>query len=402
MAFLNCRPSVIAASILYVERRAQGCIPFWPTMLAKLTGYQVRWRGGKGRGLQNRHVSLLAADRLLQLPCALQQGAARCFGMQLSPDYPFCLMLCLSWPCLPLLSCSVQDMSTPELAVSIKAAQRLAARSTRSPLTPAGSITGSSIASSHSHSLTSRSSSSTSLSSLVAAAAAAGAGANGALPPGLAVPVQVPSSAALLSTAPPVSAPAVVVSNGAGRLSANSSLELPLPPTTGAGSPAVAPMLAPPPAASHRGAASIEQQLFALQHALGPAMHAANGSGVPAAALMDHMAMLPHGHSAQRSALAGAGAGGTLPLHAVTAGLPVGHTGALGGEGLPLPLISSLHGFPLAAGVLPAAAALHPHIPGQLLAPTQPVALMVGGPTGQLGSHHGAAAHFHTNHYFGN
>lgn len=40
MAFLNCRPSVIAAAILYVDRRARGVIPFWPTMLAKLTGYQ--------------------------------------------------------------------------------------------------------------------------------------------------------------------------------------------------------------------------------------------------------------------------------------------------------------------------------------------------------------------------
>ena len=40
MAFLNCRPSVIAAAILYVDRRDRGIIPFWPTMLAKLTGYQ--------------------------------------------------------------------------------------------------------------------------------------------------------------------------------------------------------------------------------------------------------------------------------------------------------------------------------------------------------------------------
>ena len=40
MAFLNCRPSVIAAALMYVERRARGCIPFWPSMLAKLTGYQ--------------------------------------------------------------------------------------------------------------------------------------------------------------------------------------------------------------------------------------------------------------------------------------------------------------------------------------------------------------------------
>ena len=40
MTFLNCRPSVIAAAIMYAERRHQGVIPFWPSMLAKLTGYQ--------------------------------------------------------------------------------------------------------------------------------------------------------------------------------------------------------------------------------------------------------------------------------------------------------------------------------------------------------------------------
>ena len=40
MTFLNCRPSVIAAAIMYAERRNQGVIPFWPSMLAKLTGYQ--------------------------------------------------------------------------------------------------------------------------------------------------------------------------------------------------------------------------------------------------------------------------------------------------------------------------------------------------------------------------
>jgi pentatricopeptide repeat domain-containing protein 1 len=60
MALLNCRPSVIAAAVMYAERRGRGIIPFWPSMLAKLSGYQ--------------------------------------------------------------------DMSTPELSVAIKAAQRLAAR----------------------------------------------------------------------------------------------------------------------------------------------------------------------------------------------------------------------------------------------------------------------------------
>ena len=39
MAFLNCRPSVIAAAVIYAERRARGIIPFWPSMLAKLSGY---------------------------------------------------------------------------------------------------------------------------------------------------------------------------------------------------------------------------------------------------------------------------------------------------------------------------------------------------------------------------
>lgn len=40
ITFLNCRPSVIAAAVIYAERRARGIIPFWPSMLAKLTGYQ--------------------------------------------------------------------------------------------------------------------------------------------------------------------------------------------------------------------------------------------------------------------------------------------------------------------------------------------------------------------------
>jgi pentatricopeptide repeat domain-containing protein 1 len=38
-SLLNCRPSVVAAAILYAERRLRGSVPFWPSMLAKLTGY---------------------------------------------------------------------------------------------------------------------------------------------------------------------------------------------------------------------------------------------------------------------------------------------------------------------------------------------------------------------------
>jgi pentatricopeptide repeat domain-containing protein 1 len=37
---LNCRPSVVAAALLYAERRQRGAVPFWPSMLAKLTGYE--------------------------------------------------------------------------------------------------------------------------------------------------------------------------------------------------------------------------------------------------------------------------------------------------------------------------------------------------------------------------
>lgn len=38
-AFLNCRPSIVAAAVIYADRRSRGAIPFWPSALAKLTGY---------------------------------------------------------------------------------------------------------------------------------------------------------------------------------------------------------------------------------------------------------------------------------------------------------------------------------------------------------------------------
>jgi pentatricopeptide repeat domain-containing protein 1 len=40
MQLLNCRPSVVAAAVLYAERRQRGAVPFWPSSLAKATGYQ--------------------------------------------------------------------------------------------------------------------------------------------------------------------------------------------------------------------------------------------------------------------------------------------------------------------------------------------------------------------------
>lgn len=39
-ALLNCRPSVVAAALLYAERRQRGAVPFWPSTLAKMTGYE--------------------------------------------------------------------------------------------------------------------------------------------------------------------------------------------------------------------------------------------------------------------------------------------------------------------------------------------------------------------------
>ncbi|KAL4532208.1 hypothetical protein Ndes2526B_g08827 [Nannochloris sp. 'desiccata'] len=61
MAFLNCRPSVIAAAVLYTDRRARGVIPFWPTMLAKVTGYQ-------DMSTPELSVAIKAAQRMLRLP----------------------------------------------------------------------------------------------------------------------------------------------------------------------------------------------------------------------------------------------------------------------------------------------------------------------------------------------
>lgn len=36
--FLNFRPSVIAASIIYYDRFVRGWVPFWPAALARITG----------------------------------------------------------------------------------------------------------------------------------------------------------------------------------------------------------------------------------------------------------------------------------------------------------------------------------------------------------------------------
>lgn len=38
VGFLNCRPSMVAAGILYTYRRCRGIVPCWPSVLAKMTG----------------------------------------------------------------------------------------------------------------------------------------------------------------------------------------------------------------------------------------------------------------------------------------------------------------------------------------------------------------------------
>lgn len=70
MTFLNCRPSVIAAAIMYAERRNQGVIPFWPSMLARLTGYQ-------DMSTPELSVAIKSAQRLCM---RLQAGAAASGG----------------------------------------------------------------------------------------------------------------------------------------------------------------------------------------------------------------------------------------------------------------------------------------------------------------------------------
>jgi pentatricopeptide repeat domain-containing protein 1 len=37
--FLNYRPTITAAAVLYCNRLQQGRLPFWPSSLAGLTGY---------------------------------------------------------------------------------------------------------------------------------------------------------------------------------------------------------------------------------------------------------------------------------------------------------------------------------------------------------------------------
>jgi len=37
---VDAQPSLVAAALLYSERRARGAVPFWPSTLARMTGYE--------------------------------------------------------------------------------------------------------------------------------------------------------------------------------------------------------------------------------------------------------------------------------------------------------------------------------------------------------------------------
>ena len=86
IAFLNCRPSVIAAAIVYAERRSRGIIPFWPSMLSKLSGYQVHW-------ISYHWIHCMAPWLHCQAPFTSREGSAKlsqcalsgCVGLDLHP-----------------------------------------------------------------------------------------------------------------------------------------------------------------------------------------------------------------------------------------------------------------------------------------------------------------------------
>lgn len=88
IAFLNCRPSVIAAAIVYAERRSRGIIPFWPSMLSKLSGYQVAHLASSGwpeiRALLALHAFAFSGK-------GLHNALSREYMQSVS--YPACMVL---------------------------------------------------------------------------------------------------------------------------------------------------------------------------------------------------------------------------------------------------------------------------------------------------------------------
>ena len=67
--FLNFRPSKIAAAVVYAERRARGVIPFWPSVLAKMTRYEDMTSHELSLAIKARPQSLRAQQiHTMQVP----------------------------------------------------------------------------------------------------------------------------------------------------------------------------------------------------------------------------------------------------------------------------------------------------------------------------------------------
>ena len=89
VALMNCRPSVVAAAVLYADRRRRGVIPFWPTMLAKLTGYG-------DMGSPELSAAIKAALRLAGQAAVSGSGSPGqlCAGLSSAhPDKTYCASL---------------------------------------------------------------------------------------------------------------------------------------------------------------------------------------------------------------------------------------------------------------------------------------------------------------------
>ena len=67
-SFLNCRPSIVAAAVVYVNRRERGAIPFWPSSLSRLTGYN-------DVGALELSVAIKAAQRITSSSRYTGEGA---------------------------------------------------------------------------------------------------------------------------------------------------------------------------------------------------------------------------------------------------------------------------------------------------------------------------------------
>ena len=101
--FLNFRPSKIAAAVVYAERRARGAIPFWPSVLAKMTRYE---------DMTSHELSLAIKARPLK-PIIACWKPVKPTLWKVSQN-PF-------WPSVLAKMTRYEDMTSHELSLAIKA-----------------------------------------------------------------------------------------------------------------------------------------------------------------------------------------------------------------------------------------------------------------------------------------